>query len=592
MRRSRFLWKLYAGYVVAILLTTAIVGIIVARRIVQDTLQETHRVLRARAVLLRDITTSLLDSEADAHIQKRVSLLGAAVGTRFTVMRVDGTVTADSEEDPARMDNHANRPEVIAARTQGIGSTTRFSHTLGKRMMYLALPLRQQGQHTGYVRAALPLTVIDDRLGHLKAIVILGAGIAAAVGLLLSFFLARRASQPLTSVTTSASLIAGERYDQQVRTRSRDEIGELANAFNRVVSRLRERMETLSNERNRLSAILGSMVEGVIAVDRNERVVHMNQTAARMLHAEPQASVGQPIWEITRLRGVVETISDALQSRDGITREANIVEPSRERVIDMHASPLSDQQDDITGVVMVLHDVTELRRLETLRRDFVANVSHELKTPVTTIKGFIETLRDGTLGDREKAEHFLEITARHADRLHAIIEDLLSLSRLEEQEAGPALLPRQEEALFEILQAAVQDCAPKVAARQINLTVTCDASLRALVNAPLLQQAIVNLLDNAMNYSKEGSTVRLEADRAGNDLTIRVCDQGVGIPQEHLPRLFERFYRVDKARSRQHGGTGLGLAIVKHICLSHGGHVSVDSTVGQGSTFTLHLPLA
>jgi two-component system phosphate regulon sensor histidine kinase PhoR len=245
----------------------------------------------------------------------------------------------------------------------------------------------------------------------------------------------------------------------------------------------------------------------------------------------------------------------------------------------------------LTGAVVVLHDVTELRRLENVRREFVANVSHELRTPVTTIKGFIETLRDGTLDDREQAEYFLEIIARHADRLHAIIEDLLSLSRLE-QGAEATELPRTETVLADVLQAAVQDCAAKAMARQVTVTVACDPALRARINAPLLEQAIVNLLDNAINYSKDNSRVWLEANQAGSELTIHVRDQGIGIPQQHLPRLFERFYRVDKARSRERGGTGLGLAIVKHITLAHDGRVSVTSAVGQGSAFSLHLPTA
>lgn len=300
MFRSRFLWKLYAGYVVVILLTTVIVGIVVARRIVQDSLQETQRALQTRAILLRDTAASMLDAAADARLQKRLRLLGAAVSTRFTVIRLDGTVVADSEEEPARMDNHADRPEIVAARSRRVDTTTRFSHTLSTRMMYLALPVHQNGKLIGYVRTALPLTAIDQRLARLRTIVILGAGSAAAVGLLLGFFFARRVTQPLISMTATATLIAGENYDQQVRTRARDEIGEIADAFNRMALRLRERMETLAKEHNQLLAVLGSMVEGVIAVDRDERVVHMNQAAGAMLQALPAASIDKRIWEVTR----------------------------------------------------------------------------------------------------------------------------------------------------------------------------------------------------------------------------------------------------------------------------------------------------
>jgi two-component system phosphate regulon sensor histidine kinase PhoR len=589
MLRSRFLWKLYAGYVAVILLTTAIVGIVVARWIVQDSMQETQRALQTRAILLRDVAPSMFKAAADARLQKRLRLLGVATGTRFTVIRLDGTVVADSEEEPARMDNHADRPEIVAARSDGVGTTTRFSHTLGTRMMYVALPVRQHEQLLGYVRTALPLTAIDQRLAYLRAIVILGAGIAAAVGLFLGFFFARHVTRPLISMTATAASMAGENYDQQVRTRSRDEIGALADAFNRMAFRLRERMETLAREHNQLLAVLGSMVEGVIAVDHDERVVHMNQAAGVMLHTSPTASIGRRIWEVTRVRAVVKALADTTSEANAITREALIVEQSRDQVVEMHAAPLRDRKGELSGAVVVLHDITALRRLERVRREFVANVSHELKTPVTAITGFIETLRDGALDDREQAERFLEIVARHADRLHAIIEDLLSLSRLE-QDAETWELPHTEETLAEVLQAAVQDCTAKAVAKQVTITSSCDPTLRVRINAPLVQQALVNLLDNAINYSQTDSPVWLEATHEGNDVAIRVRDQGSGIPQEHLPRLFERFYRADKARSREHGGTGLGLAIVKHIALVHGGRVSVTSAVGQGSTFTLHLP--
>jgi two-component system phosphate regulon sensor histidine kinase PhoR len=591
MFRSRFLWKLYVGYVVLIVLTAAVAGVVVVRRLVQDSLRETRRTLHTRAILLRGSAASALASAEYVHLQEHLRLIGDASGTRFTVIKDDGTVVADSEEDPARLDNHADRPEVVAARSHGFGTATRVSYALGTRMMYVALPIQGQGQLLGYVRTALPLTVIDARLAHLRSIVYSGASTAAAVGVLLGFFLARKITQPLRSMTTAAALIAGDGYDQRVRTRTKDEIGELADAFNRVSYHLRERMETIAKDHNQLLAVLGGMVEGVIAVDSDEQVVHMNQAAGTILHASPETSIGKRVWEVTRIRAIVETIADTIASAGEIIREAHIMEPPGERVVEMHASPLRSSKGELAGAVVVLHDVTELRRLENVRREFVANVSHELRTPVTTIKGFIETLCDGALDDREQAGRFLKIVARHADRLHAIIEDLLSLSRLE-QGTETAELPRSEGVLSEVLQAVVQDCAAKAEARQVTIVSSCDPALRAQINAPLLEQAMVNLLDNAIHYSKAGSTVWLEAAPEVNEIAIRVRDQGVGIPQEHLPRLFERFYRVDKARSREHGGTGLGLAIVKHIALVHGGRVSVASRIGQGSTFTIHLPIA
>ena len=519
----------------------------------------------------------------------RVQTLGATLHTRFTVLRADGTVLADSAEEPIRLDNHAERPEIVAARSTGIGSTIRVSYTLGIRMMYLALPVRLEGRLVGYVRTGVPLTNIDTYLGRLRTTVLLGAAMAAGLGLLGGFFFVRRVMQPLASVTTAAAAIARESQEPSVSLRPGDEIHTLAAAVTRVGQHLRERMETLSREHNQLLAVLGSMVEGVIAVDRDERVVHMNQAAGVILRMTPEMSIGQPVWEIIRMRAITEILSDTIRGSEEVIREARVVEPSREQVVQLHAAPLRSGKGELAGAVVVLHDVTELRRLENVRREFVANVSHELKTPVTAIKGFVETLREGALDDRPQAEHFLDIVARHAERLQAIIEDLLSLSRLEQEEEAPELM-RLDTLLADVLQAAVNDCAVKAEAGQIVVSVTCEPRLCASINAPLIEQAVVNLLDNAIKYSKPGSQVWLEVTQDGSEILISVRDQGIGIPQQHLPRLFERFYRVDKARSRDHGGTGLGLAIVKHIALAHGGRVSVTSAVSKGSTFTLHLP--
>ena len=589
MPLPRLFWKLYAGYVVLLLMTLGIVVVVVMRTITHNVLEETRQRLHREAALLQAIALPALQPSFDTELQTRLRLLDTTLQTRFTVMRADGTVVADSREDPARMDNHAERPEIVAARAESTGTATRGSSTLGQRMMYLALPVRVAGRVLGYVRTAVPLTSMNASLQRLRLTVLLGAGVAAGLGLCGGFVFVRRVMQPLSLITTAATSIARESQEQSLALQPGDEIHTLAEAVTRVGERLRERMETLSRERNQLFAVLGSMVEGVIAVDRDERVVHMNHAAGAILRVTSETSIGRHLWEITRLRAITDVLSDTIRGTEEVVREARVVEPVQEQIIQLHAAPLRNSRGELAGAVVVLHDVTELRRLENVRREFVANVSHELKTPVTAIKGFVETLRDGAIDDRPQAERFLDIVARHSERLQAIIEDLLSLSRLE-QEEETAELARMETACTDVLQAAVQDCAVKAEARHIAVSVTCDASLRARINAPLIEQAIANLLDNAINYSKAGSTVWIEAAQDGSDITIQVRDQGVGIPQQHLPRLFERFYRVDKARSREHGGTGLGLAIVKHIALAHSGRVSVTSAVGKGSTFTLHLP--
>jgi two-component system phosphate regulon sensor histidine kinase PhoR len=588
MRQMRFRWQLYTGYAALLLGSLALAGLGTYWSGSRALWQAVHSGLQQQAVVLQEFARAALLSSSVTGLQEQLHRIESM--TRCTVVRTDGTVLADSAEPPSHMDNHAQRPEILAAQTHGTGLATHLSHTIGQRMVYFALAVREQGQPIGYVRTALPTAVIDGQLARLRLETLSGIGVAALVGLSGGYVLVRRRTQPLQTVKQAVGALVGELVEPSVAPSASDELGALAETVGRIGQKVHERMEHLRREHNQMRAILGSMIEGIVAVDQNERVVHMNQAAGRILHAAPEVCIGSPIWEVTRVRAVVEILSDTIHGAGETVREAHIVDQQRDQAIEMHASPLRSSSGTLAGALVVLHDVTELRRLENVRREFVANVSHELKTPVTAIKGFVETLRDGAMDDRAQAERFLGIVARHAERLHAIIEDLLSLSRLE-QEEEPTALPRADTALADVLEAAVHDCVAQAAARQVTVMTTCTETLQARLNAPLIEQAIVNLLDNAITYSKAGSTIWLEALQEDTAVTIRVRDEGVGIPQQHLTRIFERFYRVDKARSREHGGTGLGLAIVKHIALVHGGQVSVSSAVGKGSTFALHLPL-
>ncbi len=591
MLRPRFLWKLYASYLALLMFTIAITGVLVARHTSQEIHQTVRETLQTRGFLLRDLALKVFDAPAPQSLLPRIRSQSLVIGTQMTLIRPDGTVVADSEDDPSRLQNYAGRPEIVEARQNGtVGTAVRISPRLGESTMYVAQPVQRQGEHLGYIRTAMPLTVLRERLAYVwRTVIIAGSG-AAVVGLLFSILFARQVALPLQRMTDAATRLAGQYAPQPAFMRTQDEIENLTNAFDRMAYNLRDRMETIIKDRNQLLTVLGGMVEGVIAVDENECVTHMNQAAGTMLQVDPDMSIGKHVWEVTRVRAVIETLGSTVNDTEKISCEVRITQP-QELTLKLNASPLWDSRGAAIGAVMVLHDVTDIRRLEHIRRDFVANVSHELKTPITTIKGFVETLRDGAMDDREHAYRFLDIIANNGDRLHAIIEDLLSLSRLEQTEQIAGLL-RQEAVLNHVVETAVQSCSAKAESRQVTVTAACDPALRFSVNASLIQQAIVNLLDNAINYSKAGSTIHIAACRQDHEVTVCVQDEGIGIPQEHLPRLFERFYRVDKARSRARGGTGLGLAIVKHIAQVHGGHVSVASTLGEGSTFTLRLPVA
>jgi two-component system phosphate regulon sensor histidine kinase PhoR len=367
------------------------------------------------------------------------------------------------------------------------------------------------------------------------------------------------------------------------------EFAAVAEAMNRMAADLDDKLRTLTRERNEREAVLESMVEGVLAVDPEGRVIAINTAAARLLDVSAPDVVGMSIEAVVRNPELQHAVVSVLTGEQPVETDLTAFVGGEDRYLQANGSLLHTEDGAVAGAVVVVNDVTRLRRLEAVRSDFVANVSHELKTPVTSIKGFAETLSDGAIDDPEAGRRFLRIIAGQADRLNSIIEDLLALSSLERGIEGREVA-LQEARLADVLAVATEVCAAKADARRIAVTVDCPDELYAEISPPLLEQAVVNLLDNAIKYSPEDTTVAVSAAQSERETVIMVADQGVGISREHLPRLFERFYRVDKARSRDLGGTGLGLSIVKHIAQVHGGTVSVDSVVGRGSTFRIRLP--
>jgi len=582
-------WQLLPSYIVLLVATVTLL-VFVAVRTVRDFGTSQARVeLLSRARLTAPHFQALLkDASTRAGIDGLCKQLGSESATRITVIWPDGVVAGDSHESPAAMENHADRPEIRDGLAMGEGTSVRYSATLHRTMIYAAVPLRDGGRNEATVRVAVPLEQIERMLDHSTSrMIAAGAAIVVLAGLL-SYYWSRRLISPIEQMTAVAEHFAQGDFNRRVRVPDSRELARLADALNWMASQLDEKIDTVRQQQYEAGAVLSSMVEGVMVVDSDEQIINLNAAAGKLLETDVSTAPGRSIQEVVRNLDLQMFISRVLRTEAPV--EADIVlYQEQEKYIQAHGAKLRDARGDPVGALVVMHDVTKLRRLENLRRDFVANVSHELKTPITTIKGFVETLLDGAAQDPEKARRFLQITAKHAERLTMIIEDLLSLSRLE-QHNGKSGIALARTRLKDVIDTAVETCHHKAEARRIRVTVECPEDLSAEINAPLVEQALVNLVDNAVKYSDPGGDVLVKASAGESGVRIHVVDHGSGIQAEHLPRLFERFYRVDKARSREMGGTGLGLAIVKHIAQAHRGSVRVQSEPGRGSTFTLDLP--
>jgi two-component system phosphate regulon sensor histidine kinase PhoR len=591
MARRRLIWHIYPPFLLIILIALLTFAWIFSRNLNQFYTQETQLDLESRARLVVPQVQGSLQASQTAYLDALSKQLGEQSHTRITMITLDGKVVGDSVEDPRRMDNHANRPEIIEALHGKVGVATRYSHTLQQNMMYVALPVVEEDTVVGCVRTALPLRTISSTISSaLYPIIYSGLGIAL-IATLISLWLSRRISLPLEEMKRGAERFARGELDGRLPSYSGEEMWGLAEAMNQMAAQLDDRIRTVVRQRNEQEAVLGSMLEGVLAVDKEERILRINQTAAELLDIVPAEAVGRRILEKVRKPELQKFISETLRSQSGIEADITLIIRGKQCFLQAHGTPLRDSRGKDIGALIVLNDITRLQRLENIRRDFVANVSHELKTPITAIKGSVETLLSGAMDEPESAHRFLEIVARQADRLNAIIEDLLALSRIEqgEEQSGIELIRGD---IKQVLQSALQSCQVKAQEKRMHLDLESPEELIAPINAPLLEQALVNLIDNAIKYSPDQSRVRIAATRDDHGMQIQVQDWGSGIAHEHLPRLFERFYRVDKARSRKFGGTGLGLAIVKHIVQAHNGQINVASTPGEGSTFTIKLPTA
>ena len=591
---TRFFWRLYASYSAVLLATAVIVYFLVARNLSDSLVASQETSLQNATALLVPRVQARFPQGFAPELQAELEGLKTTTGYRITLIAGDGTVVADSDEDPARMNDHSTRPEILQAQEAPYGVAERFSYTVRYEMLYVAQRvLDREGGH-GFVRVAVPLTEVEERLGRARNAVLLGTGVGLLVALGLGVLVARRITAPIAEMRQVADQLRRGNYQARIRDVPEDEVGVLADTLNLLTAELAERIARMTGEDARLRAMLAGMVEGVVAVDASDRIAFINRAALGLLNIGPGDLEGRGLWEVVRVAGLDELLAGARASGSVERRELFGEGPDKagERVIEAHASPFAGPEGDrdAQGLVIVLHDVSDLRRLERVRRDFVANVSHELKTPLTSIKGFVETLLDGAVDDQEHNRRFLRRIDDNVERLSHLVTDLLSLARIESQAETLQRIPVDWR---EVVEAVIERARGPAERKGVQLAFEDPGGpLRVMGDAEGLTQVANNLIENAINYTPAPGEVRVRLSRSEHVARLVVADTGVGVPAEDLERIFERFYRVDKARSREMGGTGLGLSIVRNLVNEMEGRVRVSSELGEGSIFTVEIPLA
>ena len=575
-------WRIGIVFAVLIIACISGLGAYLSHLTRGDHLDTLRAQLTDQARLIGDISAPYFAGNQTDSPDALAKRLGEQIGARITIINKDGVVLGDSEEDPATMDNHANRPEVIEALSQGTGSSIRYSATLGYSMIYVAVPITSNGGVVGVARVALSLAQIDKSLQHLNNVIIVGAVIAAVIAILLAFQMLRITTEPVKKLTQLSKKMAQGELDQEIQITSRDEVGELARAFNQMAVRLKEMVALLTNERDRMATILSNIDDAILMVDGDSKITTMNRAAENIFQISEKKALGHTFIEIVRDHELNELLQHCRSTGKQQTGAVEI--KLKKQFLSAIATPLPGDG----GCLVHIQDLTELRRLEIIRQDFISNISHELRTPIASVKALAETLNEGAIEDPSVAKDFLSRINVEVDKLAQMVQELGELSRIE---SGEAPLQKKPVNIAGAIEHAVDRLRAQADRAGLNFDFVIPSTLpKVMADEARVEQVLVNIIHNAIKFTPSGGRISISANARDNDIIISVKDTGVGIPADDLPRIFERFYKADKSRSG--GGTGLGLAIAKHIVEAHGGRIWAESTEGRGSTFNFTLPLA
>jgi two-component system phosphate regulon sensor histidine kinase PhoR len=582
--KVRLFWRLGLVYMALLLGVLASVDTYVVRELRREYLQDAFAQLESLSRLAQKRPP---DFTSPSELGSWASWMEQS-GARATIIDTGGSVLADSEKDFSQMENHMYRPEIRDAFESGRGTAVRYSDTLSRELVYMAWRHEPPGRPPVVIRLAIPLRRLNEALSGFRIRLWMASLLILAIagGVSLLFF--RSLSTRIEHLKQFSQKVAEGDFRPVPLDHRGDELSDLTNTLNETAGRLDRTIRTLTEERNQSAAILRSMAEGVAVIGATQRLLFCNDAFSKAMEFVGSSWEGRPIAEVIRQADLLDAVRAALAGNESVQSEL-VVGVLRTRIFGVTAAPVRSD-GTVGGAVMVLHDITELRRLERARRDFVANVSHEFKTPLTAIRGFAETLIGGAVEDAENRLRFLQIICAHAIRLGRLTDDLLKLARIE---AGKVSLDFHPVRAVDFIQPCIETARLNAAPRNIFLEFSCPPDLPPVMgDMSSLQEIMQNLLDNAVRYSPEGGQITISASERGDGLAISVSDTGIGIPKAEQERIFERFYRVDAARSRESGGTGLGLSIVKHLVEVHGGRIEVDSEVGRGSTFSIILPRA
>jgi len=584
--RTKIFWKFFFAYLFVIALFLLISYFFLRSYLKNEMAVETAHHLDQILIQTRDSLEAggqprvgIGSAEWDPLIDR----LSRDLEVRISLIDLHGKVLADSGlsgSELTNLENHRDRPEFIQALDKGYGQSLRYSSTVKAPMMYVARP-----SSGGVIRTAMPLSGLSRSYQRLNRLLWAGLLLGAGIAMAFSFFLARYFSKPLKELSQAAFQMAEGNLNIKVSTGRNDEIGLLTRRFNLLSENLNQLIQKISDEKNQLQVILESMVEGVMVFDSYGKLLLTNEALREIFEISPSYEGHTPL-DLIRNAGLHEVVREALNGRGSAEREIQILRGGALKYVMVHASPLKSQER-FQGSVLVFHDITPLRRLENIRKEFVANASHELKTPLAAIKGYTETLLAGALHDEKNAMNFLKVVDQHADRLNQIIQDLLDLSKIESAQYELRLEKISLAGLVEELRLTFQK---ELESKKMTLDILPAAVAEVWADPSALRQILSNLVDNAVKYSGSGGKIALRVVPSGPSIQFCVEDQGPGISPEHLPRVFERFYRVDSSRSRGLGGTGLGLSIVKHLVQLHGGEAWAESELGRGSRFYFMIP--